>query len=403
MPRKSEKLNELINLLELDEYITEEHIVELDISAEFIANIENNIMYITEEREYGKIVHNLESIVLTIIFAMMANCNKITEIQIFMEKHFNWLSKYIRYDSGIPSISTIRRVLAFIKVKELEKVCNESMKNFLHKEAFYKDDDIEIKDLKAIDGKTSNSSDRRNSKNGKIAKTNAMSIYSTVNDICESTEFISKKTNEIPTAPILLSKVNIKGCVITFDAMSTQTETVKYIKDNYAHYVGPVKGNQGTLETNILQYFNDEELYKKAKSENYYCEKSKRNGDIETREYIFTNDIEWLSNKESWKGLKSIGYVKRRYRNEKGEITEDVRVYISSLDASKIELIAKCVRGEWGIENKLHYYLDTVFDEDSNTCFVDNTQKNLNVLRKFVLGLLKMVKNERKIYNINRL
>lgn len=95
-----------------------------------------------------------------------------------MNKHIEWLLKYIHFDLGLPSLATIKRVIGMINPKELEDMCNESLKVFLksNDEFFYKDINHTINDMKAMDGKTANSSDRKNSKNGEISKTNAMSL-----------------------------------------------------------------------------------------------------------------------------------------------------------------------------------------------------------------------------------
>ena len=118
------------------------------------------------------------------------------------------------------------------------------MKKFLtNNEPIYKNKDLAINDIKSIDGKIANSSNRISSKNGEISKMNAMSIISVKNGICEATEFIEDKTNEIPTVPELLKRINIENCLVVFDAMSTQTETIKYIVGKHGYYIAPVKGN----------------------------------------------------------------------------------------------------------------------------------------------------------------
>ena len=109
---------------------------------------------------------------------------------------------------------------------------------------YYSDDDINVKDLKSMDGKVANSSDRKNSKDGKVTKTNAMSLYSVTQENCEATEFIVEKTNEIPTGLELLKRVNIENCIIVFDALNTQIKAIEYITKNHGFYVAPVKGNQ---------------------------------------------------------------------------------------------------------------------------------------------------------------
>lgn len=297
MARKSKDLMNIINMFEEEEFI--EEIEELTVESEFICSIKENACYIVDEREIGKVLHDIENIILGVMFAILAKCDTFTEIHLFMKEHYNWLNERINFENGLPSLSTIKRVIGFINPKHLEELCTNIMEAFLKKNTpLYKEGFFVIEDIKAMDGKTANSSDRITSKNGKIKKTNAMSIYSTKNNYCEATEFIEAKTNEIPTGIELLKRINITDSIIVFDAMSTQTETVKYIAEHDAHYVAPVKGNQGTLEEQIKEYFEDKELYELAKKDNYHQVKEKAHGTSEIREYIFTNDCNWLYKKD---------------------------------------------------------------------------------------------------------
>lgn len=398
MSRVSKDLKKIIDLFDEDDFVEEDTIEEMNLDAKFIYELNNNACYIVEEREIGKILHSIESILLSVIFAILAKCNTFVEIHLFMKKHYNWLDKHVKFDCGLPSLSTVKRVIGFINPKELENVCQESLKSFLlNNEPLYRNGFFVINDIKAIDGKTANSSCRNSSKNGKIAKMNAMSVHSVKNDCCEATEFIDKKTNEIPTAPKLLERLNIKDCIVVFDALNTQKDTIKYIVKNKGHYVAPVKGNQSMLEEQIKDYFDDDKLFEKAKKESYYKFNEKAHGKPEKREYIFTNDTDWLYKKREWKNIKSIGIAIRTYENSKGELKKDVRYYISDIDSNEIEIISKAIRGEWSIENKLHWYLDMVFNEDNNKSFLNNSQKNLNIIRKFAMSILKIFKSQTKL------
>lgn len=396
MTRISKEFQELKKFIEDELKIDEENLENLDIDTELLVSLREHAVYITDNRLLEYVYHSLEDILLIVIFGMMANCNNFVEIYLFMNKHIEWLSKYVSFDFGIPSLSTIKRVIGMINHQELEYVLNNSLKQYLYKKSnYYEDNDIIIKDLKSMDGKTANSSDRKNSKNGEISKTNAMSLLSIKQDICEATEFISDKTNEIPTGIDLLKRVNIKDCIIVFDAMSTQKNTISYINEHGGYYVAPVKGNQSTLEEDISLYFNDETNNKKQK--NYLKKIEKAHGNAEIREYLFSEDINWLYNRKEWSGLKSIGYAKRSYKDKNEKDVTDVRYYITNLPSNKIELLSKAIRGEWQIENGLHLYLDMVFCEDKNKCFLENSQKNLNLIRKYVLALLKRYKTTTKL------
>ena len=396
MTRISKEFQELKKFIEDELKIDEENLENLDIDTELLVSLREHAVYITDNRLLEYVYHSLEDILLIVIFGMMANCNNFVEIYLFMNKHIEWLSKYVSFDFGIPSLSTIKRVIGMINHQELEYVLNNSLKQYLYKKSnYYEDNDIIIKDLKSMDGKTANSSDRKNSKNGEISKTNAMSLLSIKQDICEATEFISDKTNEIPTGIDLLKRVNIKDCIIVFDAMSTQKNTISYINEHGGYYVAPVKGNQSTLEEDISLYFNDETNNKNQK--NYLKKIEKAHGNAEIREYLFSEDINWLYNRKEWSGLKSIGYAKRSYKDKNEKDVTDVRYYITNLPSNKIELLSKAIRGEWQIENGLHLYLDMVFCEDKNKCFLENSQKNLNLIRKYVLALLKRYKTTTKL------
>lgn len=398
MARNSKELAYILEIFKEDEFIDEEKIELMDIDAKFIYNLKENASYIVDEREIGYVLHSVESIILSVIFAIIANCNTFVQIYLFMQKHFEWLDKHIKFDNGLPSLSTVKRVIAFINPKELENICLDSLQEFLkNNEPLYRNKYFVIEDIKSIDGKTANSSDRISSKKGKVAKTNAMSLYSIKKDCCEATEFIEEKTNEIPTGPKLLKRVNIKDCIIVFDALSTQKQTIEYIIENKGHYVAPVKGNQGSLKENIKLYFEDKKLFNDAKEKCYYSLEEKSHGTVEKREYIFTDDIEWLYKKNEWEGLKSIGVAIRTYQDKNGKTITDKRYFITNLHFERIELISKAIRGEWGIENKLHWYLDTVFLEDDNKCFLENSQKNLNIIRKFCLNILKIFKLQTKL------
>ena len=405
MSRISKELQELNKIMSEELKIEEENIESMDIDQKLILAIKEQACTLSDTRIEEYIYHSVESVLLVVIFGIMARCNTFVEIYYFMLKHSAWLDKHIKFDSGLPSLSTIKRVIAMINPKELEVILNETLKQYLYKNTnYYSDDDINVKDLKSMDGKVANSSDRKNSKDGKITKTNAMSLYSVTQETCEATEFIVEKTNEIPTGLELLKRVNIENCIIVFDALNTQIKTIEYITKNHGFYVAPVKGNQPTLEENIQLFFADEHNYKKEIGKNYYKITEKAHGTVETREYLFSNDIEWLYQRDEWSELKSIGYAKRTYINNDGKETSDTRYFISNIDGNKIQLLSNAIRGEWQIENGLHLYLDMVFLEDKNKCFLENSQKNLNIIRKYVLALLKRYKAQTKLsMNIIRL
>ena len=395
--KELQKLKELIRE-DYEETLIELTEKNLNIYIEVFSEIQEKASYISDIRNTGYVIHDLENILIIIILALLSNCDTYVQIAIFVEEHKNLIKKILKIKGELPSKSTIRAVVTLIEPTQLEKVCREIIYKFIiEKTPIYEDEELIIEDIKSMDGKTANASSRSNSKNGKVKKVNAMSLYSVKQDTCEATLFIPDKTNEIPSGPKLLEFINIENCIITFDALNTQIDTISYIKSRKAHYVAPVKGNQECLMEYIKLYFDDKELFNIAKQESYLVKTEIGHYGPEKREYIFSNNIKKFENIELWKGLKSIGVAKRTYTTKNGETQVDTRYYISDIDASKIELLSNAIRNEWGVENKLHYYLDMVFKEDNNKCFAENSQKNLNILRKFVLDILKIYKKESKL------
>lgn len=389
MPKVSKELLDFKKIIEKDEITYENQNME-ELNVDFLIDyVYENECFLDDTRHQGYTLHSLEEILLIVIFALLSNCNTYKEIELFTHFHYEWLIKKLKFYNGIPSISTIRRVISIIKPKELETLCNEVFFKYIdNKEDLYNEEDLKITDIYSLDGKTANGSEI-NTSHGTVKKINAMSAYSIKYNKTLATEFIEAKTNEIPTCPKLLSRINIKDAIITFDALNTQEKTIKYINENKAHYVVPVKDNHKDFHEELTCYFHDEKLLKEC---NKYITTEKAHNKIERREYYFTNDICWISKQGKWSGLKSIGYI-RKYINEK---LGEERYFISDIDSKYVEILSKVIRSEWQIENNLHWYLDTVFKEDSNKSYIENSQKNLNIIRKFCLGIIKQAK---PIYN----
>lgn len=199
------------------------------------------------------------------------------------------------------------------------------------------------------------------------------------------------KSNEITAIPELLELLFLKESVVTIDAMGTQKNIAEKIIQKKGDYVLALKGNQGLFHKEVIEYmqdgFNDNfknmDISKKTTIE-------KGHGRIEKREYFQTNDIEWFSEKDKWKGLKSIGMVRRTVAKKDKESVE-TSYYISSLKApldSECDLFAKAIRNHWGIES-CHWMLDVVFREDESLVRKNNGAENLSMLRKIAMNILK--------------
>ena len=193
--------------------------------------------------------------------------------------------------------------------------------------------------------------------------------------------------NEITAVPELLDLIDVKGDIVTADAMSCQKKIVEKIIDRKADYTIGLKQNQPALYKDTEDYFKEfsANISSKATIE-------KGHGRIEKREYQLLTDLSWLEQKNEWKRLNALGCA-RSTITENGEIREFTRYFITSLTV--LETFADSVRKHWAIENQLHWCLDVVFREDASRARKDNSPLNLNVLRKTALNLISQAQYKR--------
>jgi len=196
---------------------------------------------------------------------------------------------------------------------------------------------------------------------------------------------VDDKSNEITAIPDLLDELNIKGHIITTDAMGTQTAIVKKIRKKRADYVLALKGNQGTLHDDVRLYFDDPDLLSMC---TYTSNKEKARGSIEKREYWQTEDIDWLAQKKDWAGLRSIAMTKNTI-TKNGVTTTETRYFISSLPLD-VKEIARAIRGHWIVES-YHWHLDVTLREDENHTIDRDSAYNLNIIRKMAINVLKLL------------
>jgi predicted transposase YbfD/YdcC len=329
-------------------------------------------------RQQSKVKHKLGEIIGISFFAMIGNANSAEEIAGFCEAHEDFLREYFELEYGIPSHDTIERAFAMVSPEYLQGF----QRHF--NEMLNTDEGEKVKKILSIDGKT-----QRGNGNSRQKANHIVSAVDE-NGFCLGQERVNDKSNEITAIPDLLDNLNIKGHIITTDAMGTQREIVRKIRKKKADYVLALKGNQETLYEDVKLYFEDRDLLSKCQ---YYTTIEKARGGIEKREYWHTNDINWLSQKKDWLGLKSIAMT-RNTITKHDKTTTETRYFISSLELDAKE-IARAIRGHWLVES-YHWHLDVTFREDANHTLDKHVAYNLNIMRKLAINLLKLVNIGRK-------
>lgn len=351
-----------------------------------INDFEDSFGNIKDFRQEWKVKHPLIEILYIAVIATIANANTWIEIGTFAEIKKDWLKRYLLLENGVPSHDTFQRVFENID----SKAFNKAFINWTNKLSEHTQGRIV-----AIDGKTV-----RRSFDGENNPIHLVNAWVDENDMILGQVKTDSKSNEITAIPELLELLFLEKSIVAIDAMGTQKKIAEKIIKKKADYVLALKGNQGLFHKEVEEYMEDAI---KNNFKDIHCSKKttqeKGHGRIEKREYFQTNDIEWFSEKKLWKGLKSIGMVRRTIIRADKETIEQC-YYISSLDTpsdGECDLFAKAVRKHWGIES-CHWMLEVVFREDESLIRINNGAENLSMLRKITMNILKKdIPNEKKI------
>lgn len=378
MAKKSKKLEEI-------KYMVKGINIDYDkLDLNVLSNFTAITKRLNDSRVGYKIKHKMSDIVMITLLAILANADTWDEIHQFAISHEKWLKTFLELPSGIPSHDTIQRVIAIIEPSSLYTSTVKYLMNLIDNLSKPNNE----KDIKSMDGKTINGSSRSELTTDKVTPTNVMSIYSHDYGMSIIQDFIKEKSNEIPTGPELIKQLNLSNSIITADALNTQKETVNAIVKSKGDYVLALKANQGTMYQEVSEYFHDEDLLKDL---DYYTETEKSHSKIVKREYYITDNISWITNFKDWKKLSAVGYERKTIESvnsDKKSIEE--RFFIVSFN-DDIKVFAYAVRKHWGVENNLHAPLDIVFREDKSTTLEKNGARNLSILRRIALNIIKII------------
>jgi predicted transposase YbfD/YdcC len=329
-------------------------------------------------RQEKKVKHKLVDIIVIIVCAVVSGAENAAEISMYARTFSEWLKTILVLPGGIPSHDTIERVLRWLDAKEFQK----RFIGWARDVAVLTDGEVV-----AIDGKTV-----RGTKDGEKGPIHIVSAWARSNGIVLGQVKTERKSNEITAIPELLNLLEIKGCIVTIDAMGCQTDIAEKIVGKEADYVLALKGNQQNTYEDVKLFFQDS-LEDKASDTDikYYRDINKDHGRIEIREYWITEDIDWLKNKGKWPGLKSIG-MNKCTREVAGKRTVDFRFNLCSISADALNY-AKSARGHWGIENSLHWVLDVVLKDDQTRIRKDNAPEIISSVKRVAFNLMKQDKN----------
>jgi predicted transposase YbfD/YdcC len=324
--------------------------------------------------------HPLVSVVVIALMAVLAGADGPTAIAKWAALKEEFLLETLDLPNGMPRKDVFRRVLMQIKPNAFQ-ACFANWLKALRATA------VEAtgvtQPIFAVDGKTA----RRSHDRGKgLGALHSVSVWASEFGLSLGQVACAEKSNEITAIPEVLRLVDIKGAIITIDAMGTQKAIAETIINGEADYLLALKGNHETLHQAVIDHIN-EQLDGDLSNACEHVTTEKGHGREETRTYLQLPAPKELPGFVLWKGLKSIGIVTSHCLRD-GKETIEVRYYISSLAVS-VKRFAHAIRSHWGIENGCHWSLDITYREDESRIRNKHMRENFAWLRRLTLSLLK--------------
>lgn len=315
--------------------------------------------------------HDLHEMLMIGLLATMCGGEGCCDMALFGREKEAFLRGFMTLEHGIPSHDAFSDLFNALDPASFHPVMQRLVENFAS----------DLEDVIAIDGKALRRSFRNANRKDALMMVQAFAVDAR---LVLGQVAVREKSNEITAMPALLDLLDLEGRIVTADAMHTQRETAKTIKEKGGDWLMVLKGNQGTLFEDVSLFMADPNKTEKIAS---FQTVDANHGRVETRLAHICTDIDWLKKRHEWPDLTAIATVTAT-REVDGEQTTATRHYIASFAPSPEELL-RIARSHWAIENSLHWVLDVAMNEDSARNRTDHGPENLATLRRMALNLAR--------------
>jgi predicted transposase YbfD/YdcC len=328
--------------------------------------------------------HLLIDIVVIAVCGMVCGCDGVTAIHRWASNRADWLKRFLALANGVPSRDCIRRLLMALQPQAFQQ-CFQGWVA----EATQADEGGPAR-LVAIDGKTCRRS--HDAAHG-LGPLHIVSAWASEEGIALGQVATDQKSNEITAIPLLLKQIELKGALVTIDAMGCQKEIARQVVEGGGDFVIALKDNQPKLREAVEAYFHAH-LGQDFEDLRYRHHETSEEGHgrSDERAYYLTKVPPGFAVKKEWPWVKAIGYAARVSVDGSGRETSEIRYFILSRYLSG-KRFSEAVRGHWAIES-MHWTLDVTFREDDSRTRERTLGNNLSWLRRFAVTLLKRHANK---------
>jgi predicted transposase YbfD/YdcC len=338
---------------------------------------------INDPRCAGKVGHQLIDILVIAVCAVIAGGESWEDMALYGRIKADWLRSFLALQNGVPSHDTFRRVFMLIDPESFERCFTAWAESF---------STAPNREVVAIDGKTMRRSFDRSREQGPL---HVVSAWATERGLILGQRQVDEKSNEITAIPELLDALTLKNSIVTLDAMGCQRAIVSKILEKNADYLVTLKANQGNMFLAVQKYCADNCFAIGATNKAISDAFDDGHGRLVRRRIFSCPQATLLEPLRDWPGLHTVLAIESiRSINGTHKTEAEIRYFLSSCSDDP-DILARAIRQHWGIENSLHWVLDVTFREDECRVRERTSARNLALLRKIAINLVRCHQNSR--------
>ena len=317
--------------------------------------------------------HDLHEMLTIALLSTLSGGEGCVDMELFGRAKEPFLRRFLRLEHGIPSHDAFSNLFRALDPAGLEKAMARLARGWAARLGG---------DVVAVDGKALRRSFEDAASRSPL---HLVQAFSTQAKLVLAQVEVDGKSNEIPALPRLLELLDVKGRLVTADAMHAQRDAAAAVTAKGGDYVLALKGNQETLHDDVRLYLDAPPKDAEVLS---HQEVDKGHGRVETRTASVCHDVGWLRDRHGWPGLAAVGKVAATRWTKRGGETAETRHYLLSAPLSAADF-GRAVRSHWAIENSLHWVLDVTLNEDAQRNRTGHGARNLAALRRLALNVAR--------------